>query len=264
MAIDGPSARATMSLHSKDCRSRISTSRAVWKSEVSVSLSGANTRILAARELVNRSGGVWTGAACPVQSGYADASCRRAGRRPGALTLELAALTSGADFLESSLGSEGHIGGRRAAEIPRAPRVLLAEDDEDFRSLLSLLLRAEGYHVVEAEDGDVLLNHLIDAFAWGADRTLGYDAIITDVLMPGFSGLDVLRAFHRSTASAAVIVMSAFDDARFAQSARALGAIAFFPKPLDTEELLQILAGALDRAPALVRRSPPKKRASQS
>ena len=203
-----------------------------------MSLSVANTQTLAPRELV-----------------------------PGTRVLEPvrpAACSSASDPLEPGLGSEGQWGGRRAADMPRPPRVLLAEDDEDFRSLLSLLLRAEGYHVVEAEDGDMLLEHLIDAFAWGSDRTLGYDAIITDVLMPGFSGLDVLQAFHRSTASTAVIVMSAFDDARFARSARALGAAAFFSKPLDTQELLKSLAVALDRSSSLVRRPPRKKRASQS
>ncbi|HWZ87204.1 MAG TPA: response regulator [Polyangiaceae bacterium] len=122
---------------------------------------------------------------------------------------------------------------------------MLAEDDDDFRTLLATRLSAEGYTVVEAEDGDELLDLLVDASTMDADRRLTYDAIITDVLMPGFSGLDVLQAFRRSTASAAVIVMSAFDDTRFVHNARALGAVAFLRKPFDNAKLVRILGEAL-------------------
>jgi DNA-binding response OmpR family regulator len=121
----------------------------------------------------------------------------------------------------------------------------LADDDEDFRGLLARRLVAQGYVVVEAEDGDELLGLLVNASIPDADRALGYDAIITDIVMPGFSGLDVLRAFRRAAASSAVIVMSGFDDARYATTARSLGA-AFFPKPFDSAELVQLLAKALE------------------
>jgi len=124
-----------------------------------------------------------------------------------------------------------------------APRVLLAEDDEDFKVLLSPLLRSEGYLVTEAKDGDAFLDLLIEA-SQCEDGRLSYDAIITDVVMPGFSGLDVLQAFRRSTGSAALIVMSAFEDAQVERSARALSA-AFLRKPFEIDRLLQILTGAL-------------------
>jgi DNA-binding response OmpR family regulator len=146
---------------------------------------------------------------------------------------------------EQLFESSEQLAKRRAARQQRVPRVLLAEDDDDFRSLLALRLSAEGYTVVEAEDGDELLDLLVDASTMDADRKLAYDAIITDVLMPGFSGLDVLQAFRRSTASAAVIVMSAFDDTRFVHNARALGAVAFLRKPFDNATLVRILGEAL-------------------
>jgi DNA-binding response OmpR family regulator len=149
------------------------------------------------------------------------------------------------------MSSPGHTSGpetqgqeRGAARFARVPRILLADDDEDFRALLARRLAAQGYVVVEAEDGDKLLDLLVDAFSLDGDRALGYDAIITDIVMPGFSGLDVLRAFRRVAASSAVIVMSGVDDARFATTARSLGA-AFLAKPFDSGELVRILAEAL-------------------
>src|SRR5436190_17822146 len=59
----------------------------------------------------------------------------------------------------------------------RVSRVLLAEDDDDFRSVLSRPLIRAGYRVVEAEDGDAMLDRLIDAPPLHNERSLGYDAI---------------------------------------------------------------------------------------
>jgi CheY-like chemotaxis protein len=162
--------------------------------------------------------------------------------------------------------STGTVGqsGQRAAPPPHAPRVLLAEDDEDFRTLLTRRLADAGYFVVEAEDGDAMLDLLVDASSLDADRALTYHAIITDVVMPGFSGIDVLRAFRRSTASAALIVMSAFNDARIAQAARALGAAAFLLKPFDTEELVRTLDGSLNPSSELIRLRSPRRPPTQS
>ncbi len=155
------------------------------------------------------------------------------------------ALTPSSEPPDEIVGIIGQSGERRAG-VPRCPRVLLAEDDEDFRTVLARRLISEGYIVVEAEDGDRMLDLLVDASSLDADRSLSYDAIITDVVMPGFSGLDVLSAFRRSTAAAPLIVMSAFNDIRIAQAARTLGATAFFLKPFDTEELLRTLDGSLN------------------
>jgi two-component system response regulator (stage 0 sporulation protein F) len=163
-----------------------------------------------------------------------------------------------------SPGGSNESGERPATPMRRAFRVLLAEDDEDFRAVLTRLLTREGYVVIQAEDGDAMLDLLVNSFSPDADRTLAYDAIVTDIMMPGFSGLDVLQAFRRSTASAALVVMSAFDDQRFARTAQALGAVAFFLKPFDTDQLLEALARALS-PPLESRRSwPPPKPAAQS
>jgi len=156
------------------------------------------------------------------------------------------ALTPSSEPPDEIVGIIGQSEERRAGRMPRCPRVLLAEDDEDFRTVLARRLISEGYVVVEAEDGDRMLDLLVDASSSDADRSLSYDAIITDVVMPGFSGLDVLSAFRRSTAAAPLIVMSAFNDIRIAQAARTLGAAAFFLKPFDTEELLRTLDGWLN------------------
>ncbi len=147
--------------------------------------------------------------------------------------------------------------GTRAAGL--GPRVLLADDDEDLRAELAGLLVREGYQVVEAKDGDAMLDLLIAATPPDSEHVLAYDAIITDVVMPGFSGIDVLRAFRRSTAFIPSIIISALGDAHVTQAVESLGAVAFLRKPFDGQDLLRTLASALAPASKSVRGRPRRK-----
>ena len=69
------------------------------------------------------------------------------------------------------------------------------------------------------------------------------DVIVTDVQMPGHSGLDVLRDIRRTEWSTPVIVISGFGDASTCCAAHRLGAAAVFHKPLDVDAL-RALTGA--------------------
>ncbi len=126
----------------------------------------------------------------------------------------------------------------------RAPRILVADDDPDIRSELASVLSEDGFLVVEAADGNELLDLVVHAVADPSARPF-FDAIVTDVMMPGFSGLDVLTAMRSRTARVPVLVITAFGDERTIRIAESLGAVAVFRKPFDLEDFRTALENAL-------------------
>jgi len=116
-------------------------------------------------------------------------------------------------------------------------RVLLAEDDADIRSLLAWALRDDGYDVVEAEDGAQLLERLDEAGGVGSGDALP-DLIVSDILMPRMSGLDVLERLQRDGVGVPVVLVTAYGDATTVRRAERLGAAAVLHKPLDLDDFL--------------------------
>jgi CheY-like chemotaxis protein len=112
--------------------------------------------------------------------------------------------------------------------------VLVADDDEDLRSLVAAILRAEGHRVVEAHDGAELLDRLRGALE-GSD--VHPDVVLTDVLMPKLSGLGVLDALRRAQWRVPVILMTVLGDGSVHTLAKRLGAVCVLRKPLDVEDL---------------------------
>ena len=127
-----------------------------------------------------------------------------------------------------------------------APRVLIADDDPDIRAELVSALSEDGYEVIEAADGNQLLEAVVQAFT-DDDGEPRYDAIVTDVMMPGFSGLDVLTAMRTKTTRIPVLVITAFGDDRTVRMAASLGAVAVFRKPFDLDDFRTALLNALGR-----------------
>src|SRR5690348_5916215 len=101
----------------------------------------------------------------------------------------------------------------------KSPRVLVADDDADIRAELAEGLADAGFQVVEAADGNELLDLVVRGVADGSAVPY-YDAIVADVMMPGFSGLDVLTAMRARVARVPVVVITAFTDARTSRLAR--------------------------------------------
>lgn len=122
------------------------------------------------------------------------------------------------------------------------PRVLLAEDDAAFRGLIARVLLSAGYDVVEARDGAELLERVAEASLPAELTPRPFSVIVTDVRMPGISGLDAL-AFLRATAwrRAPVIVMTAFGDALACEAAHRLGAAMVLDKPFEVEHLRSVV-----------------------
>jgi two-component system, response regulator, stage 0 sporulation protein F len=113
-------------------------------------------------------------------------------------------------------------------------RVLVADDDEDMRSLVAASLRADGYDVVEAGDGVELLAKLEEALD---SPQRGLDIVLTDVMMPRLSGLGVLDALRRARLNFPVVLMTVLKDESVHVLARRLGAVGVIHKPLDVDNL---------------------------
>jgi len=127
----------------------------------------------------------------------------------------------------------------RARDLPehRAPHLLLAEDDADFRSLLALSFRRRGYEVTECVDGPDLVSKLGTFVLFGPP--LGFDLVVSDIRMPGATALEILEAMRECPGVPPVVLITAFPSADTREAARQLGVAAVFEKPFEIDELLK-------------------------
>ena len=114
-------------------------------------------------------------------------------------------------------------------------RILLVDDDHRILNFLRLKLAVSGYDVITATTGEMA----VELF-----ETRKPDIIVMDVLMPGVSGLEVLKAL-RAFSDIPIIVISASTDN--GEKAIRLGASSFMPKPLDPDELVRRVDTTLGR-----------------
>jgi len=145
------------------------------------------------------------------------------------------------DEIEETFAARDEIPDRVAC---RAPRILLAEDDEGMRSILASTLRGDGYEVVEVGDGSRLLHRLLYSKLLFGSRN-GFDLIISDVRMPKVSGLGVLASLRGDDDAPPVILITAFGDRETHAEAERLGAVALFDKPFDIQDFRVAVRGAL-------------------
>ena len=117
-------------------------------------------------------------------------------------------------------------------------RVLIVDDEESVRFFLRRGLSKAGYHVDEAASGGEAIEKL------GA---LPYDVVLTDLVMPEISGLDVLAAAQEMDGSAVVILMTAHGSVDNAIDALRLGASDYLTKPFELKELLVTVDRGLER-----------------
>lgn len=135
--------------------------------------------------------------------------------------------------------------------MPQHAALLVVEDDPDSRDMLTRRLQRQGHAVTAVEDGGLAL----DALARGP-----FDLVILDLLMPGLSGLDVLRAIRleHSPRELPVIMVTARTDSEDVVAAMSLGATDYVAKPVDFPVLLARIEAQLRlRAPQGDRPAPP-------
>lgn len=140
--------------------------------------------------------------------------------------------------MKTTSSSSGAFDATGNGSKPRAHgrRLVLADDDQDLRETLALAMRREGYDVVELEDGWQLLVYLATHMLHDGERS-SVDLVISDVRMPGKSGLDVLAGVQWGRHPPAFILITAFADAQTRAEAWRLGATALVTKPFTLDEM---------------------------
>ncbi|MFH1438058.1 MAG: response regulator [Pseudomonadota bacterium] len=121
-------------------------------------------------------------------------------------------------------------------------RILLAEDDREMRSMLASVLRSDGYHIIEFSDGLVLLD-FIGTVMLNPGPMSRVDVIISDIRMPGWTGLDILAGMRRAGWSVPFILITAFGGRDVQEIAGKLGAATVLNKPFDIDDLRAELLG---------------------
>ena len=120
--------------------------------------------------------------------------------------------------------------------------VLVIDDDELVRSFLSMILREEGYKVEEARDGTRGLAKFLDA---------DFDLVITDLKMPGLSGLDLIQEGRKVKPESRWIIITAYGSIGSAVEAMKAGAADYLTKPFQNpEELRHVIRRVLREAEA--------------
>lgn len=120
----------------------------------------------------------------------------------------------------------------------RRPLALLADDDREMRALLSDTLREEGWEVLEAVDGFELATRV--------RALVALDLIISDMRMPGLTGLEAIEELRKGACRVPVILLSGFADASLEEEAARLGIAAVLPKPFPLRTLLEAVRRAAE------------------
>jgi len=119
-------------------------------------------------------------------------------------------------------------------------KILVIDDIEAIRHALSIVLEKEGHEVVQAEDGLEGIRRL---------RESSVDLLITDVLMPGADGIEVIKEVRNAAPGLKVIAMSGGGNrlpAGFSlKMAQAFGAKAVLYKPFENAELVEMVRSVL-------------------
>ena len=116
------------------------------------------------------------------------------------------------------------------------PRILIVDDDPGQRSLLNSFLRSQGFETDVVDSGERALETL---------RTKKFSMMVSDVRMPGLSGLETLRLARKEHATLPVLLVTAFTDVRDAVAAMRDGAVNYLAKPIDLNELLACVHSAI-------------------
>ena len=120
----------------------------------------------------------------------------------------------------------------QARDLSGAGRILFVEDEDAVRGVAAKLLRARGYEVIEAASGE-------EALELAETHAGAIDLMISDVVMPGMQGPDLLKQARRYLGEAPVMFISGYAEAEFSDLLEGETGITFLPKPLDIKILAE-------------------------
>lgn len=119
--------------------------------------------------------------------------------------------------------------------------VLLVEDEESVRGLLAYMLQMRGYHVLQAASGD-------EALPVFEAHVAEIDLVLTDVVMPGMSGVELVARLRQMRAEIPIVFMSGYSGDVLTRTGPLPDGMSFLPKPLRPDVLAAKLREALDRS----------------
>lgn len=117
-------------------------------------------------------------------------------------------------------------------------RILIIDDEESFRHMLSIILSKEGYEVDTASNGEEALQKV---------SSLSYDHVLCDIRMPNMDGMEFLKEVRNRGIETTIIMMSAYGTIDIAIEAMKLGAYDYISKPFKPDEIILTLKKAEER-----------------
>jgi two-component system cell cycle sensor histidine kinase/response regulator CckA len=128
-----------------------------------------------------------------------------------------------------------------ARDLSGAGRILFVEDEDAVRIVAAKLLRARGYEVIEAASGEEALEI---AMAHAGE----IDLMISDVVMPGMQGPELLKQARQYLAQAPVMFISGYAESEFSDLLEGEENVSFLPKPIDIKTLAERVKQELQKA----------------
>jgi two-component system cell cycle sensor histidine kinase/response regulator CckA len=128
-----------------------------------------------------------------------------------------------------------------ARDLSGAGRILFVEDEDAVRGVAAKLLRARGYEVIEAASGE-------EALALAEVHAGTIDLMISDVVMPGMQGPDLLKQARGYLGAAPVMFISGYAESEFSDLLEGEANVSFLPKPIDIKTLAERVKQELQKA----------------
>jgi len=128
-----------------------------------------------------------------------------------------------------------------ARDLSGAGRILFVEDEDAVRGVAARLLRARGYEVIEACDGE-------EALALAEEHAGAIDLLISDVIMPGLDGPTMLKKARPFLGDVPVMFISGYAEAEFSDLLEGETGVSFLPKPIDIKMLAERVKQQLQAA----------------
>jgi len=121
----------------------------------------------------------------------------------------------------------------------RPSTVMVVDDEKSLRDTVALFLQADNYRVVTAPSGDKAIQ--------AAQQELP-DLVLLDLVMPGMSGVEVLKALHYMRPELPVIILTGHPDSALLTEALRYPPVTLLPKPVDRDQLLGAVRRVLEGA----------------
>ena len=117
-------------------------------------------------------------------------------------------------------------------------RILIVDDEKDIRDTMRAFFELQGFEVFEAADGVEAIERV---------REEPFDVVLTDLMMPGLNGLEVLKLVRSTSPATAVLIITAYPSPQVESKAMELGCDGFLSKPFRLDQLKSAVHQSLTR-----------------